>query len=83
MEFNKGGIDVVAAVGNLDVKVCEKYRNQWVFNKNKAKPFIDYYYCICLEGGAVKKELLIPREAFKSCGITVGAKSQYDVYTVN
>ena len=80
MEFNKKGIDIVTRHGNLDVKVCEKYRNQWVFNKNKPKDFIDYYFCICLDGDKPVKHLLIPTGDFKGKGITVGTKSKYDKY---
>lgn len=82
--FDRSGIDVVAPIGNIDVKVCEKYHSQWVFNKNKPKPAIDWYYCICLEGGRVLKELLIPAGDFKSKGITVGNVSpRYDKYRTN
>lgn len=80
--FNKEGVDVKTSLGNLDVKVCENYQGQWVFNKNKPKEHIDFYYCICLDGGNVRKELLIPREAFKGRGITVGIKSRYDEYLI-
>ena len=81
MPFNKDGIDVSVSWGNLDVKVCEKYGPQWVFNKNKSKPVIDFYYCICLENGKVAKELLIPTDQFLGKGITVGTVSaKYDKF---
>lgn len=81
--FNKQGIDVCTSIGNIDVKVCNKYGPQWVFNKNKPKPIIDWYYCICLENSKPVKELLIPRADFKGRGITVGTVSpKYDIYKV-
>lgn len=83
-EFNKDGVDVSFELAgktvNVDVKAAEQYRHWWVFNKNKPKPHIDYFYCVCLKNGNVFKELLIPRESFKSCGISVGNKSSYDKY---
>jgi hypothetical protein len=81
--FNKDGVDVVSDMGNLDVKAGEKSRNQWVFNRNRKKPHIDFYYCVCLEGGKPVKELLIPSERISGkVGITVGNKSKYDIYKV-
>lgn len=82
-EFNKSGVDVTTEqFGRLDVKVCEKYRSQWVFNRNKKKSNIDNYYCICLENGKPIKELLIPTKEFKSIGITVGLTSRYDMFSL-
>lgn len=95
--FNKNGVDVVSSLGNLDVKVCELYRRKskcgkpininsqygwWVFNKNKPKINIDFYYCICLVEGKPIKELCIPTSEFKTGGITVGNKSKYDSYSI-
>lgn len=83
MPFNTNGIDLVADIGTVDVKVCEKYNTQWVFNRNKKKTNIDWYYCVCLEKGKPVKELLIPSKNFKSCGITVGTVSpKYDQYAI-
>jgi hypothetical protein len=83
MPFNKLGIDVASPIGNIDVKVCNKYHSQWVFNKNNAKPIIDWYYCICLEDGNILKELLIPTNKFIGNGMTVGKVSKkYDRYKV-
>ena len=83
MPFNKIGIDLVADIGTVDVKVCNKYKTQWVFNRNKKKSIIDWYYCICLQDNKPVKELLIPSKDFTSCGITVGTKSpKYDVYLI-
>ena len=82
LPFDSDGIDVRASIGNLDVKVCERYHSQWVFNKNTPKEHIDFYYCICLEGGKIAKELLIPRESFKGRGITVGKVSAYDQFKI-
>lgn len=83
MEFNSHGIDVVTSLGNIDVKVCEKYRNQWVFNRNKKKSNIDFYYCICLDKTKIVKELCIPTDSFKSVGITVGNSSKYDEFILS
>lgn len=84
LPFNKNGVDVTAEIDgtpvNLDVKVCNKYKNQWVFNKNKPKTHIDYYFCICLDDNHPTKMFLIPTQSFTSCGITVGNKSKYDKF---
>lgn len=97
LHFNKDGIDVCVGNTNYDVKVCEAYKRKkhkgkiintnpkyrwWVFNKNKPKSYINFYYCICLVDGKPVKELKIPINEFKSCGITVGMKSVYDKFIV-
>jgi len=83
------GIDVEGNDGNYDVKVCELYNRkskkrgaQWVFNRNRKKDIISYYYCICLKDGEVVKELKIPSADFGNIGITVGKVSRYDVFKV-
>lgn len=96
IEFNKMGADLLWGNKYVDVKssnlfkrknrrgkvVGTKNAGNWVFNRGKEKKEVDYYYCICLIGGKPVKELLIPSSEFKSCGITVGLKSQYDRFIV-
>jgi hypothetical protein len=97
LPFNKDGIDVRVGGVNYDVKVCEAYKRKkhhgklittnpkyrwWVFNKNKPKPCINFYYCICLTDGKPVKELVIPTSEFKGLGITVGTESVYNKFMV-
>lgn len=82
--FDKDGIDVASDIGNIDVKVCNKYHTQWVFNRNTYKTHIAWYYCICLDDDKIVKELLIPAPDFIGKGITVGTVSpKYDKYMVH
>mgnify|MGYP001567821569 FL=1 len=93
IEFNNGP-DLDWNGKRVDVKVCNLWqrnfkrgkpvKNQagvWVFNRNKKKP-MDYFYCICLTGKKIVKELLIPESIFGSIGISVGHKSNYDKFLI-
>lgn len=86
--FNKYGGDILADIGWVDVKVCNKYKTprggfQWVFNRNKKKKEVLWYFCVCLDGKKLVKMLLIPSSQFPKMGATVGSVSKYDkfIYT--
>lgn len=69
--FNNGPDLIKDSIG-IDVKVCNLYKRKlkrgkkvdnkgwWVFNKNNEKQSVKYFFCICLNGENIEKQLLIP-----------------------
>lgn len=93
LEFNHEGADLDWNGKSVDVKskeiafrrfkhgklILSKQLGTWTFPRGKMKK-IDYFFCICLIKGRVKKIYLIPGKIFPKYGITVGWKSIYDKY---
>lgn len=91
--FNKNGCDLDWNGHSIDVKAAELWRRgikrgipvlseqsgTWTFNRGKMKP-CDFFFCVCLVRGKVKKCYLIPGSKFPKSGAVIGQKSKYDKY---
>lgn len=90
--------DILQNNQKIDVKSCNLYKRKirrgkaikdvdgqtgwWVFNRGKTKP-IDFFICVGLEKGVLKKIYKIPNDAFLN-GITISIhKSKYDKFLIS
>lgn len=94
LKFNSKGADLEKNGEFIDVKSCNLYRRKnrrgspvktkqagnWVFNRNKLKDNVDWFFCICLDKNKVVKEYMIPAHKFGIKGVTIGNKSAFDEF---